>query len=510
MFENCKYKWNYIPLSIKEDGYQKLIAQTEIPQPQIFKNLSDKEKQNIVNSFIKKIRKINIFPIFYFNQEGIKKEILSVINKNNVCFDEQDNLETQAIQGSLLLDYLFPNLHHIIAGHKSNPSAYEIFYDDKKLFKCLMSYLQERKIYSLRTAFFSRARYIWNAGTNFSPIRAKAIYERFCPKNGTIYDYSAGFGGRMLGALSSKNNYTYIAVEPNSDTYYNLLQLGNFIENVTQRKNSFTIYKTGSQNFIPVNKIDFAFSCPPFFDLEKYSQESTQSIVKYPRYKDWLEYYVRPTIKNCYTCLKEDGIYGVDLMNYSKSSRKVNIVEDWLKIAKEEGFYLRKICKIITRARKKNEDDKQKIFIFTKNPNVLIKNEVSQQTKKEYQEKIKNLQHQRLLKKKTFCVYNIYGQLQDSYDSIEELSENNIYTLEEIKQAIRSKKRYNQYIFKVYKGNEQILKNIPYKKVICKINNQLFDTYAAAAHQLNVSRQAVQQSCKRKSKYINNIPIQWL
>jgi len=50
----------------------------------------------------------------------------------------------------------------------------------------------------------------------------------------------------MLGALSSKNNYTYIAVEPNSDTYYNLLQLGNFIENVTQRKNSFTIYKTGS------------------------------------------------------------------------------------------------------------------------------------------------------------------------------------------------------------------------------------------------------------------------
>jgi len=67
-------------------------------------------------------------------------------------------------------------------------------------------------MYNLRTAFFSKARYIWNAGRNFLPIRAKAIYERFCPENGYVYDYSAGFGGRMLGALSSKNNYTYIAV----------------------------------------------------------------------------------------------------------------------------------------------------------------------------------------------------------------------------------------------------------------------------------------------------------
>lgn len=47
----------------------------------------------------------------------------------------------------------------------------------------------------------------------------------------------------MLGALSSNNNYKYIAVEPNSDTFYNLLQLGHFIENITKRKNSFEIYQ---------------------------------------------------------------------------------------------------------------------------------------------------------------------------------------------------------------------------------------------------------------------------
>jgi len=103
----------------------------------------------------------------------------------------------------------------------------------------LFYYLQRHKIYNLRSAALSSSRYLWNAGTNFLPIRAKTIYERFCPKNGIIYDYSAGYGGRMLGALSSKNNYKYIAVEPNSDTYYNLLQLGSLIENVTNRKKTF-------------------------------------------------------------------------------------------------------------------------------------------------------------------------------------------------------------------------------------------------------------------------------
>ena len=62
---------------------------------------------------------------------------------------------------------------------------------------------------------------------------------------------------------------------------------------------------------------------------------------KYPVYKDWLEYYVRPTIKNCYSALKDDGVYGVDAMNYFYAGKKVELIEDWKKIAEEEGFIFR-------------------------------------------------------------------------------------------------------------------------------------------------------------------------
>ena len=41
-------------------------------------------------------------------------------------------------------------------------------------------------------------------------MKAKALYEKYCPENGIIYDFACGFGGRMLGALSSKKNFKYL------------------------------------------------------------------------------------------------------------------------------------------------------------------------------------------------------------------------------------------------------------------------------------------------------------
>lgn len=507
--ENRKYKWEYQATKEKQDAYEDLIKNYQIPDPQEFILLSQQEQENIVKNFIKEIRKINIFPIFYYNKEGIKKEILSVINKNDVYFDQNDNLTTQATQGSALLDFLFPNLHHITAGHKSNTSIYDTFYNDEKLFKCLLDYFKNRKLYTLKTAFFSRGKYMWNTGTNFLPIRAKAIYERFCPKNGIIYDYSSGFGGRMLGALSSNNNYKYIAVQPNSDTYYNLLQLGQIIEGITNRAGSFQIYKQGSENFIPKEKIDFAFSCPPFFDLQRYSDEPTQSIVKFPQYEDWLEYYVRPTIKNCYISLKQNGIFAVDLMNYQKGNIKFYLIEDWLKIAKQEGFFLKQVCNNNTRNRKKQDNDKEKILIFTKSnqTNIDFLN-INSNIIKKYNQRLEEIQQEKLKKQKIFCYYDIYGKIINSFSNIINLEKQCGYSKEIISKNL-NKKRYNEYYFKVFTGKEQILQTIKIKPIICKIDNTYFDSYAQIGRFLGVSRQAVHQARQRKSKKINNYQIIW-
>ena len=47
---------------------------------------------------------------------------------------------------------------------------------------------------------------------------------------GNIYDYSAGYGGRLLGITSSNMRYNYIGIDPNTETIKYLNYLNNCIE----------------------------------------------------------------------------------------------------------------------------------------------------------------------------------------------------------------------------------------------------------------------------------------
>lgn len=212
--------------------------------------------------------------------------------------------------------------------------------------------------------------------TNFHPMKAKALYERYCPENGIIYDFACGFGGRLLGALSSKNNYRYFGVEPCVETYTHLNELGEYVERVTGKKNSFKIICSGSENYCPVeNFCDFAFSSPPYFNLERYSEEETQCYNQYPNLDDWFKGYVEPTIKNIYKMLKHGAYYAVNIADFNLGSNRVEYVDKWIELSIKCGFeYIEKISmKVSTRRgfghKDENNNTKEKqegIFVFKK------------------------------------------------------------------------------------------------------------------------------------------------
>ena len=213
-----------------------------------------------------------------------------------------------------------------------------------------------------------------NVATNFKPMNAKALYEKYTPKNGIIYDFSSGFGGRMLGALSSDNNYTYIGTEPNTESYKNLLNLGKYIEDVTGRINSFDLRCQGSEDVDLVdNSIDFAFSSPPYFTLEKYCNEDTQCYIKYPTLEEWFDGYVKPTIENIHNSLKRGRYYAVNIADFKIGSDQIWFVDRWIEISRSVGFdFIKKISmKLQTRRgnghSKLNKRTKQEgIFLFKK------------------------------------------------------------------------------------------------------------------------------------------------
>ena len=350
-------RWRYKATTEKETGYEDVMDQLTIGQ-YAFQQLDDKARKAYVDNIVDIMHARNIFPIFYYNEEGILKEIQKVI-------DKEVKLETFSSKLSLgndLLDFMFPNLHLVRCGGSAQ-SPYSRFHERDKLYKCIDYYLWHSPVNNARTMFMMPVRFLWQTATNFLPLRAKAIYEKFCPENGKILDYSCGFGGRMLGALSSKKNFIYHGCEPCTETYQNLLQLGSKIEKVTGRTNSFSIMNQCSEDAsFGYEEYDFIFSCPPYYKAEHYSDEETQCTNRYHSYAEWLEKYVKPTILNCYNALKTGCYYGIVISNVAYGGIKKPCKDDWLRIALEVGFTNMQEFSVNSRSRSKDE----KLYIFTK------------------------------------------------------------------------------------------------------------------------------------------------
>lgn len=185
---------------------------------------------------------------------------------------------------------------------------------------------------------------------------------------------NCGFGGRLLGALSSKNNYRYVGTDPNTETMYNLHRLAEYIEMVTGRDDSYELHCCGSEDFKgPANSVDFAFSSPPYFDLEVYSDEPTQCFNKFPVLEDWLEGYVRETIKNIHHMLKPGCCYAVNIADFKiRGGKEVAYVDEWIRISTEEGMplydtvYLGVTARAGTKLQAAGELKKENILIFKK------------------------------------------------------------------------------------------------------------------------------------------------
>lgn len=151
--------------------------------------------------------------------------------------------------------------------------------------------------------------------------------------NNNFYDFSCGWGARLLGALSMKINY--YGVDPNTELINRLFSLINDYKSLININTVTDIRPIGSEIFIPewTNKMGLAFSSPPYFNLEDY-KIGKQSYTPGTTYEQWLCNYLKPTIKNIYQYLISDGIFALNIKNFDK----YQLVNDSLNIAQEIGF----------------------------------------------------------------------------------------------------------------------------------------------------------------------------
>jgi len=172
---------------------------------------------------------------------------------------------------------------------------------------------------------------------NFPVREASKIFEKYCPRRGLIYDPSAGFGSRMSAALL--DGYGYIATDPNKELYQALYDYYNaLLESEYVRKDQeFEIYCQGSEVFIPEleGKVDFAFTSPPYFNLEKYSDDNSASTRNYNNFALWGKEYVIPTIKNIRAYLKPSAKVCINIKNFPG----LKLYDCWAQVFRKVGGF---------------------------------------------------------------------------------------------------------------------------------------------------------------------------
>jgi hypothetical protein len=182
--------------------------------------------------------------------------------------------------------------------------------------------------------------------SNFRPTVARAVIHHFSKSSDTVVDFSAGYGGRLLGALSIGRRY--IGIEPCSAQVAGLESMIESLRN--HGVESFAEVIPGCaedvMKLLPKNIANLVFSSPPYFNWEKYSDEASQSFIRYASYDAWIEGFLNPVIRQSFRLLKGKGKFVVNI----SGKRRQPDGEDVKKLCLASGFkYAGRIPLLISR-----------------------------------------------------------------------------------------------------------------------------------------------------------------
>ena len=331
--------WNIGSKNIHGDqftGYEPVYRQLD----QFTKETYEKDPQGTIDSVFDIYRSIDLVPILYFTKDGILKAIKDFQHTSyNSVKDDKISLGNN--RGQPLSRFLFPNMMTAEPNGRGSNSLKDRFYNDTKLKRAIRICFEMREGNNLvyPTAMRRALELVTGENVqNFKPQNARAIVEHLCPVLwGNVYDYSCGYGGRLLGIGSSNMKYNYIGVEPNTETVKYLNFFNDCIEEAVGVKG--TIIQSVSEEYQPQD-IDLAFSSPPYFNLEKYSDEDTQCMVRYKTLDEWFDGYVIPTIRQIYTGLNREGLFATNIADYKTYGQKepIEVVERWIEVSERIGL----------------------------------------------------------------------------------------------------------------------------------------------------------------------------
>ena len=254
---------------------------------------------------------------FYFEPDEIKQDVVdgwktyetvqdyveSIIDIPTAKY--QFNRLCQGYRSGYNISLLF-NPHRLTTETKKNKSIFYAINNDKNYRKQFARYMVDVSAGVVPACDYYKYIGIGCDGfqhvNEFQPYLARDIYKKYCKNGDRVLDPCAGWGGRMLGAVSSLLDLRYVATDPSTLTYDGLLQLREFLEVDEKRVKLYN--KPFEELKLKPESFDFVFTSPPYFDTEHYADEESQSMNKFDSYKAWRKGFLFVMLDKIYACLK--------------------------------------------------------------------------------------------------------------------------------------------------------------------------------------------------------------
>ena len=176
--------------------------------------------------------------------------------------------------------------------------------------------------------------------SQFKPSIAKAFYDYY--KSNNVLDFSAGWGDRLAGFYCGETTKSFVGIDPNTTNHPNYKKQVEFYE---KHRTIFEQEKKVDLICSPAEDVDFTkyenhfdtiFTSPPYFNVEKYSDEDTQSYIRYKDIDSWNKNFLHKTLEKLIPTLKKDGILAINIADVYNPSKKnyyeiCNPMNDFLK-----------------------------------------------------------------------------------------------------------------------------------------------------------------------------------
>jgi hypothetical protein len=179
---------------------------------------------------------------------------------------------------------------------------------------------------------------IWELGyecTSFRQIHLITFIQMFGPKK--VLDPCAGWGERLLSGIVTDIEYT--GVDPNTKLFKGYNEIIDTFAKKTSKSKYTLINKPFEEADLQNKTYDMIFTSPPYFDIETYSKNSTQSLAKYSTEMAWIAGFFKPMLLKAYKHLLTGGYMCININQKDKREHYVYDMLDYMYTFKDMYYY---------------------------------------------------------------------------------------------------------------------------------------------------------------------------